>query len=61
MLLLDRKEGTSVILTTPEGHSIKVTVIANTDFGVKLGFDAPREVKILREEAIRKGNGNGRN
>lgn len=50
MLLIDRKEGTSVIITTESGEQIKITIISNNSFGVKLGFDADKKIKILREE-----------
>ena len=50
MLLIDRKKGTAVNITTDSGEQIKITIIDNGAFGVKLGFDAARNIKILREE-----------
>ncbi len=50
MLVIDRKTGTSVIITTPSGEECKVTVIGNSQHGIKLGFDAPQSIKITREE-----------
>lgn len=51
MLLIDRKKGTSVTITTISGEEIKLTIIDYTSFGVKLGFEADKKIKILREEA----------
>lgn len=51
MLLIDRKKGTSVLITTESGEEIKITIIGHDSFGVKLGFDADKKIKILREEA----------
>lgn len=46
MLLLGRKAGQSVYI----GNDVRVTVVAIDDKQVKLGFDAPKETEILREE-----------
>ena len=46
MLVLNRKPGEKVVI----GNGITVTVVAVTGIGVRLGFDAPKQVRILRGE-----------
>lgn len=46
MLVLTRKVGESVIV----GNSIRVQVVELSSGSVRLGFDAPSEVSIYREE-----------
>jgi len=46
MLVLTRKPGETVVL----GNSIRVTVIESSSGTVRLGFEAPEEVSIYREE-----------
>ncbi len=48
MLILQRKKGESLILD----HNIKITVAECGNEGVKLAIDAPKEMKILREELL---------
>lgn len=54
MLALSRRIGERVVLTDSEtGRRIVVTVLRDRRFGgIKLGFDAPREVTIMREELV---------
>ena len=46
MLVLSRKSGESIQI----GPDITITVIATGKDRVKLGFDAPRHIQILRSE-----------
>ena len=46
MLILTRKPGETIVL----GNSIRVTVVDASSGSVRLGFDAPSEVSIYREE-----------
>lgn len=46
MLILTRKAGESVVV----GNSIRITVIELTHGTVRLGFEAPTDVSIYREE-----------
>ena len=46
MLVLTRKAGQSVVV----GNSIRVTIVETSAGGVRLGFEAPAEVSIYREE-----------
>lgn len=48
MLILTRKPGESIIL----GDNIEIKVLEVSDSRVKLGIEAPRDVKVLRKEVI---------
>jgi carbon storage regulator CsrA len=48
MLVLTRKPGEKVVITTPEGRVIEVTMRND-----KLAIEAPREVRILRGELLK--------
>jgi len=55
MLVLSRKKDETVVI----GDGIEITIVEVKGDTVKLGIDAPREVKIYRGElleAIRKAN-----
>ena len=46
MLVLSRKVGESIFIN----ESIRVTVLQASNGRIRLGIDAPPEVKVLREE-----------
>jgi carbon storage regulator len=46
MLVLSRKVGESIVIS----ESIRVTVLQAKNGRIRLGIDAPPEVKVLREE-----------
>lgn len=48
MLILTRKPGESIIL----GDNIEIKVLEVSDSRVKLGIEAPRDIKVLRKEVI---------
>jgi carbon storage regulator len=48
MLVISRKPGESLVIS----DQIKVTIISLGSDKVTIGIDAPREVKIVREELI---------
>ena len=48
MLVLKRKKDESIII----GDNIKITIIQCDDGNVKLGIDAPKNVKVHREEVL---------
>ena len=48
MLVISRKPGESLVIS----DQIKVTIISLGNDKVTIGIDAPREVKIVREELI---------
>lgn len=58
MLVLSRKIGQSLLI----GPNIRLTVCAISGGQVRIGIEAPQEVKVLREEVARReasrANGN---
>ena len=46
MLVLTRKHGESIVV----GNAIRITVVELSSGTVRLGFEAPSEVSIYREE-----------
>ena len=48
MLVLTRKEGEGIII----GEDIKISVIELKGGGVRIGIDAPREIKVHRQEVF---------
>jgi carbon storage regulator CsrA len=58
MLVLTRKFDENIIIEV-EGKTIKICVVdIDSNARVKLGFEAEKDVKILREEVYNKINGN---
>lgn len=55
MLALSRKIGEAIVFPLPEGD-VTVTVVDIRGDDVKLSIDAPRSVKILREELVEPAN-----
>jgi carbon storage regulator len=53
MLVLSRKSGQEVVI----GDNIRLTVVAIRGNQVRLGFTAPPEVSIQREELCQKAEG----
>lgn len=50
MLVLTRKEGEGIII----GDDIRITVVEMKGGGVRIGIDAPRELKVHRQEVFDK-------
>ena len=48
MLILSRKEGDSIVI----GGDIRVIVLSSDRHGVRLGIEAPSDVRILRGEIV---------
>ena len=48
MLILTRRLGETILI----GDDIEVTIVAIEPNQVRVGIDAPRDVKILREELL---------
>jgi carbon storage regulator len=46
MLVLGRKENQSIII----GDNIRVTVVGRSGSSIRIGVQAPREIRVLREE-----------
>lgn len=49
MLILTRKQGQTICL----GENISITVMEVTGDKVRIGIEAPRDVRVLREELVR--------
>jgi len=54
MLILTRRPGETLIIETPAGERIEVTVLEVKGNQVKIGTDAPNEIAIVREELLEK-------
>jgi carbon storage regulator len=54
LLIISRKKNEGIII----GDNIKVTVIDTGDGRVKIGVDAPREVRVIRAEVAEMGEFN---
>ena len=54
MLVLTRKEGQQVTITTPSGEELVITI---TEGNCRLGIEAPRDYRIERDDMqARPGN-----
>ena len=49
MLVLGRKENESILI----GDNIRITIISRSGSSIKIGIDAPGDVKVLRGELQR--------
>ena len=56
MLVLSRRIGESVVLNPGTPDAITVTVVEVDRGKVRLAFAAPRDVSILRQELLNRGN-----
>lgn len=56
-LVLSRKQGESIVIGPPENPIATVYIQCIEKGRVKLAIDAPKEVRILREELIDKLDG----
>lgn len=52
MLGLTRSVNESIIITTPEGHIVRVCIAEIRGRQVRIGVDAPRSILIDREEVF---------
>ena len=52
MLVLTRKEGESIRITTPDNHIIDVMITKSANGQAKVGIDAPVYYSVLREELV---------
>lgn len=48
MLIIARKEGESFLI----GDNVEVKILEINDGAIKVGIDAPRNIKIVRKELI---------
>jgi carbon storage regulator len=56
VLVLSRRIGESVVLNPGTPDAITVTVVEVDRGKVRLAFAAPRDVSILRQELLNRGN-----
>jgi len=49
LLILSRKVGESIIIKLGTNH-VKMTILESNNGTLKLGFEAPKEIKIYRSE-----------
>ena len=54
MLVLTRRPGETLIIETPGGEPITVTVLQVKGDQVRIGTDAPDDIAIVREELLEK-------
>lgn len=61
MLIISRKAGTNNECSFTIGDDIKVTVldISRSSRSVSIGIEAPRKIKILRDDAIKRKDHSG--
>lgn len=52
MLALSRKLGEAVVVGLPDGQQIRVVVLDIDRGKIRLGFEAPRELPIYRQELL---------
>jgi carbon storage regulator len=52
MLILTRRPGESIIIKTPAGEQITVTVLGVKGNQVQIGTAAPADIAIVREELL---------
>lgn len=52
MLVLRRKATESIVIETPSGERIELRVLETTQHYVRIGFDAARNVTIMRAELL---------
>lgn len=52
MLILKRKLGEAILITTENGEKIEIKISEISEGRVKLGLDAPKSVSILRKEVV---------
>ena len=58
MLVLARKNLEKITIRVPEGASgeIIVTIVDIKANSIRIGFDAPREIEIYRDDAVNKSS-----
>lgn len=50
MLILSRKQEEQIVIETGQGERIELTVCNIGEGKVRLGFEAPRDITIVRSE-----------
>jgi carbon storage regulator len=50
MLVLSRRESESIVVTLPDQRRIRITLVEMQRDRARIGFDAPKDVVIHRDE-----------
>lgn len=50
MLILTRRPGETTVITLPDGSIVTATVLGVKGNQTRIGFSAPKDVKVHREE-----------
>jgi len=54
VLILTRRPGETIIIETPAGEQISITVLEVKGHQVRIGTKAPDDISIVREELLDK-------
>jgi len=54
MLILSRKAEEQIVFRLQDGRQIRILVTSVRGKDVKLGIEAPQDVKVLREELLKR-------
>lgn len=58
MLVLTRKAGESIIVEFSDGSTFRITIVAIRENRVRIGFEAPPQITIIREEVLYRKDAN---
>ncbi len=54
MLILTRRTGETIVIETPSGELVEVTVLGNNGPQIRMGVTAPKATSIDREEIYKR-------
>tara|TARA_B100002003_G_scaffold189273_2_gene178056 strand:+ start:8014 stop:8202 length:189 start_codon:yes stop_codon:yes gene_type:complete len=54
MLILTRRTGETIVIETPSGEVVEVTVLGNSGPQIRMGVTAPKHTSIDREEIYKR-------
>lgn len=52
MLILTRRVGESIVITTADGQEIEMVVLGQKGNQIRLGFEADKSIDIVRSELL---------
>lgn len=55
LLVLKRRRGQSIWLLLPDGTRVRVVLVSTDGPTARIGFEAPDDVRIYREELVTEG------
>ena len=56
MIVLTRRIGEALMIETPSGELVEITILDAQGHRVRIGASASKNVKIIREEALERQN-----